>query len=225
MENPLGSEAKEQGRDTSRTTPELDLLPEKEVVDSRRNGTEPESAPEQSVGDILKDRNVEEIVAGPDKLKSPVRKKNAGRRIGLFILILTGISLLLVFGYFHLKYDLLGLNNKKIEALPEKRHFPIFKEETITFDSFIVPFRENKKFTYISLSIVFRLPNKEIRREISRKREYLRGILYDMFTEEINRVNNIPPIDHLKESIIRTVNRALSTGAVKEVFITQFLAV
>jgi flagellar basal body-associated protein FliL len=69
------------------------------------------------------------------------------------------------------------------------------------------------------------LPNKEIRNEMSRKREYIRGILYDMFAEEINRVNNIHPIDQLKESIIRTVNWALSTGVVKEVFMTQFLAV
>ena len=212
MEHPLGSEAEEQGPDTSRTAPELDLFPVKEVEDSRLNRIESKSAPEKSVGDILKDRDMEEIVAGPDKLKSPVKKKNGERRIGLFILILTGISLLLVFSYFYLKHDILSLNNKKIEVLPEKRHFPIFKEETITFDSFIVPFRENKRFTYISLSIVFSLPNKEISREMSRNREYIRGILYDMFAEEINRVNNIPPIDHLKESIIRTVNRALSTG-------------
>ena len=60
---------------------------------------------------------------------------------------------------------------------------------------------------------------------MTRKRDRIRGILYDMFIEEVNRENKIPPIDHLKKSIIRTVNRVLSVGVVKEVFVTQFLAV
>jgi len=60
---------------------------------------------------------------------------------------------------------------------------------------------------------------------MSGKRDHLRGILYDMFKEEINRENRIPPIDDLKKSIIRAVNGVLSVGEVKEVFVTQFLAV
>ena len=96
--------------------------------------------------------------------------------------------------------------------MSEKRRFPILKEETITFDPFIVPFRENKRFTYISLSFVFSLPNKEISRVMSRKRDCIRGILYEIFTEEINRANKISTIHHLKEIIIRTANRALFYG-------------
>jgi flagellar basal body-associated protein FliL len=228
VEHPIGNEVEERERDSSRTSLEVDLFTERESADSGRDGKETESGPQKSFGNILKDQELKGPGAGPNKGNPSVKKRKTGGRIRLFIVILTGISLGLFFGYFHLKYSLLGSkgpDNKKKESVPEKRHFPILKEETITFDSFIVPFRENKRFTYISLSIVFSLPNKEISREMSRKRDYIRGILYDMFTEEINRANNIPPIDHLKESIIRTVNRVLSTGVVKEVFITQFLAV
>ena len=216
----------ERKRDSSRAAFEVDIFAERGVVDSGRDRKGPESGHEKFFGDVLRDQEVKEIIAGPDMVESPIKKKrNTRGKIGLSILILAGFSLILFLGYFHLKYSLLGLNKQKTESVPEKRHFPILKEETITFDSFIVPFRQNKRFTYISLSIVFHLPNKEISREMSRKRDYIRGILYDMFTEEINRANNIPPIDHLKASIIRTVNRTLSTGVVKEVFITQFLAV
>ena len=221
----MRNEMEEQNRDISPTAFEVDLFAEQESADSGREGTGPESGHEKTFRDILKDQDVKEIRADPDKVKSPPKKRKTGGKRGLFILILTGIALILSVGYLNLKYNILSLNEQKIESVPEKRHFPILKEETITFDSFIVPFTENKRFTYISLSIVFRLPNKEISREMSRKKDYIRGILYDMFTEEINRANEIPPMDHLKESIIRTVNRALSTGMVKEVFITQFLAV
>ena len=221
----MGNRAQEQGRDASRTAPELDLFTGRDVVSSRPEVNEPESASEKDFTDDLNDREIKEIAGGPNKTASPVKRRSARNRSFLFILIILGASVILALGYFHLKHNILSLNNKEIESVPEKRRFPILKEETITFDSFVVPFRENKRFTYISLSIVFRLPNKEIGREMSRKRDYIRGILYDMFTEEINRSNKIPPIDHLKEIILRTVNQALSTGMVREVFITQFLAV
>ena len=225
IEHPLEHEVEDRGIDASRPAPDVDLFTEREFADSGRDGNEPESAHEKTFEDVLKDFEPKESMSGPTQATRQVKKQNPGGRIRLFILILMGLSLLMAFGYFHLKYNLFSSNTKEIESVPEKRHFPILKEETIAFDSFIVPFRENKRFTYISLSIVFSLPNKEISREMSRKRDYIRGILYDMFTEEINRANNIPPIDHLKASIIRTVNRTLSTGVVKEVFITQFLAV
>ena len=60
---------------------------------------------------------------------------------------------------------------------------------------------------------------------MSRKRARIRGYLYEMFIEEVNKASRIPDIDHLKRSIIRTVNRVISQGVVEEVFVTQFLAV
>jgi flagellar basal body-associated protein FliL len=139
--------------------------------------------------------------------------------------IAIGVSLFLGIGYIYVKPNNLKLNNKKLDIVPERKVFPIPKGESVTFDSFIVPFKKNTRFTYISLSIVISLPNNEVRNEMTRKRDRIRGILYDMFIEEVNRENKIPPIDHLKKSIIRTVNRVLSVGVVKEVFVTQFLAV
>lgn len=150
------------------------------------------------------------------------RKRLKGR---LSLLLGVVVSLFLGIGYIYIKYDIFKSNNKKLGLRPERSVIPISKGELIAFDSFIVPFSESKEFTYISLSIVIRLPNKELRNEINGKRDRIRGILYDMFLVEINRENRIPPIDHLKKLIIETVNGVISGGVVKEVFFTQFLAV
>ena len=138
---------------------------------------------------------------------------------------MVGVILFAGIGFNGFKFDFFVFNNKKLEKIPERDVFPIPKGESIAFDSFIVPFKENERFTYITLSIVISIPNKELRKEISRKRDHIRGILYEAFIDEINRENRIPAIGHLKKTIIRTVNGVLAGGVVKEVFVTQFLAV
>ncbi len=192
---------------------------------SQEEETEPDLVPEEPFGSASKEQRGEATRPGPGKGNPLVKERNY-RGIGrLSILIAIGVTFFLGMGYICVKYDILGLSDGRLGIAPEKATFSIPKVETITFDSFIVPFKENRRFTYISLSIVFSLPNNEVRKEMSRKRDHIRGILYDMFIDEINRAYRIPPIDHLKKSIIRTVNRTLSVGAVKEVFVTQFLAV
>jgi flagellar basal body-associated protein FliL len=185
----------------------------------------PNPAPERPDDKAAEEQGRKETKPNSKTEKPPVKQRNYRAKGLLSLLIAVGMSLFLGIGYIYLKDDNFELNNKKLDLVPERKVFPISKGESITFSSFIVPFKENKRFTYISLSIVISLPNKEMRNEMSGKKDHLRGILYDMFKEEINRENGIPPIGHLKKSIIRTVNGVLSVGEIKEVFVTQFLAV
>jgi len=46
-----------------------------------------------------------------------------------------------------------------------------------------------------------------------------------MLAREINRSSEVPPLERLKERIIGGINGSLSEGAVREVYITRFLAV
>ncbi|GAG19995.1 unnamed protein product, partial [marine sediment metagenome] len=98
-------------------------------------------------------------------------------------------------------------------------------DQLLIFHSFVIPLKENREFTYISLSISFSVPNIELKREMIEKKGRLRGIIYDMLREEMNKVKEIPPLEKLKESITRGVNAALSAGKVNKVYITNFLAV
>ena len=99
------------------------------------------------------------------------------------------------------------------------------EDQLLLFHSFVIPLKEKRGLTYISLSISFNVPNKELRQEIIKRKDQIRGIIYDVLREEINRIEEIPPLEKIKGFLTRRVNMALSAGKVNEVYITKFLAV
>ena len=57
-----------------------------------------------------------------------------------------------------------------------------------------------------------------------RDKDRLRGRLYDILKEEINRFKEVPSMEDLKGPIKRGIDEALANEKVKEVYIDQFLA-
>lgn len=150
-----------------------------------------------------------------------VKRYRAAKKISL--LMLPGLCLLMVMGYIHLKDTLLnGLGEEDSTRL---HGFQIPKDQLVLFDSFVIPLREKKGLTYIFLSISFNVPNKELKREITVKRERLRGIIYDILREEIDRLDTIPPLDEIKRFLVGKINIALSVGKINKIYITKYLAV
>jgi flagellar basal body-associated protein FliL len=142
---------------------------------------------------------------------------NYKRKRKLFIASAIGLCLLTGAGY-------LSLQNKE-EKAPEAIKLPVMAGRSLVFDSFVIPFREHDKFAYLSLAISFRLMDRELAEEMTAKRDLLRGIIYDILREEVNKTAKLPPLDELKEHIIEGVNKALSSGKVKEAYVVDFLAV
>jgi len=103
--------------------------------------------------------------------------------------------------------------------------FLVRKDQFIRFNLFIIPYHNNNQFTFLSLNISFKLPDKKLRLEMLEKREKLRGIIYEIMRHEINRVNRYPSLKKLKEIIVRGVNDVISSGKIHEVFVTEVLAV
>jgi len=148
-------------------------------------------------------------------------KKYKGKgRVWLFIAI--GLSLLSGVGYFYMKEEMPLVTSNQKEG-PER--FAIPKDQLLVFESFVIPFKQSKKFTYISLAITFKLCDKKLMGEMIQEKNRLRGIIYDMLTEEINGMKDVPSLEKLKKCIIRAVNGALSMGRIKEAYITDLLAV
>ena len=116
------------------------------------------------------------------------------------------------------------MQNKE-EKAPEAIKLPVMSGRSLVFDSFVIPFREHDKFAYLSLDISFRLMDRELAEEMTAKRDLLRGIIYDILREEVNKTGKLPLLDELKEHIIEGVNKALSSGKVKEAYVVDFLAV
>jgi len=145
-------------------------------------------------------------------------------RLSLFIAI--GLCLLTGIGYLYLKGRVSNITVDKGGKISQFARLGIPKDQLLIFPSFVIPLiKENRKFTYISLSIYFKLTNKEIMGEMIEKKGELRGIIYDILREEINKAKEIPPLKELKKFVIRGLNTALSTGKVSEVYITKFLLV
>ncbi len=142
---------------------------------------------------------------------------NYKRKRKLFIASAIGLCLLTGAGY-------LSLQNKE-EKAPEAIKLPVMAGRSLVFDSFVIPFREHDKFAYLALDISFRLMDRALAEEMTAKRDLLRGIIYDILREEVNKTGKLPLLDELKEHIIEGVNKALSSGKVKEAYIIDFLAV
>jgi len=148
-------------------------------------------------------------------------KHRGKKRVSLCIAL--GLCLLIGIGYFYLKEKAFDIPQE--EETTQLHGLKIPKDQLLLFPSFVIPLKEKKGFTYMSLSISFNVPNKELRQEIIAKKEQLRGIMYDMLREEINKTKEIPPLEKIKGFLTRRVNMALSAGKVNEIYITNFLAV
>ncbi len=149
-----------------------------------------------------------------DKHKKHVWKKKAFFYFVTGTLVLAGLSL----------YPLLK-NRQENVWIPQLKWFPIQNIKSIKFEPFIIPFREHGKFTYISLSISFELPNKELMDEMIKKNNWIRGIIYNILSENIYVLENVSSLMKLKKSIINDVNNVLTAGKVDNAIITDFSTV
>ena len=157
---------------------------------------------------------------GDEESKALPKEKNKSKgKKKLFLFFVTGICLLAGGVYYFSQ----NKNEKEITSLAKT--FPISHDQSFILDSFIIPFKGNQRITYISLNISFKLSNRELMGEMLEKKDQLRGIIYDILGEEINKVKDAPSIQKLKELIIRGVNKVLTAGEVSEAIITDFLPV
>ena len=149
-----------------------------------------------------------------DTPKKHVWKKKAFFYFVTGTLILAGLSL-----YPFLK------NRQENVWIPQLKWFLIQNSQSIKFEPFIIPFREHGKFTYISLSISFELPNKELMGEMIEKNNWIRGVIYNILSENIYVLENVSSLMKLKKFIINNVNDVLTSGRVDKAIITDFSTV
>ena len=203
--------------DESNSGDELDEPISGDELDEPISGDEPESEIEYEETPKKKNaKDPKKKYKGKNKLIIFVAEKYKRKR-KLLIAAAIGLCLLTGAGY-------LSLQNEK-EKVPEAIKLPVMAGRSLAFDSFVIPFREHDKFAYLSLDISFRLMDRELAEEMTAKRGLLRGIIYDLLQEEVNKAGKLPPLDKLKKYIVEGVNKALSSGKVKEAYIVDFLAV
>jgi len=147
------------------------------------------------------------------------------KRKGIWLIIAMALCLSTGLGGGYLRWQ---ANNRNISNNGEVREvyrFPVLKEQLLMFKSFVIPLKQNMKFTYMSMSISVNVLDKNVKKEVEEKEDQLRGIIYDSLKEEIDRSNEAPSLDRLKHVIETVTNKALSSEKVRGVFITEFLCV
>jgi flagellar basal body-associated protein FliL len=168
---------------------------------------------------VHKKENADKLSDSEKKIiKEPSRKYLWKRKP--FMFLVWGTLIFVVF----LSYPFFK-NRRANPEMPSVKWFSVRNDRSIRFESFIIPFKEHGKFTYISLSISFELPNKELMDEMIEKNNRIRGIIYSILSKDINILENVSSLKKLKAFIIDSVNGVLTAGKVNEAIITDFSTV
>jgi len=166
-----------------------------------------------------------ESVPQEENLRPGKRRHKGGRRIAACVavglIVLIGIGA----GYLYVKQDRSTVSPVQGEKPGQTVSVSIPHDEVLVLEPFVIPAEGNENFTYVFLSISMKFPNREVKREVIEKKRSLRGIVYDILAREIADTKEIPPLETLKEFIIRGANSVLSGGKISEVFVSKFLAV
>lgn len=176
----------------------------------------------------------QENIANNEFLEKKISSKISGRyrwRRKLFLLLIWGTFVfagLLSYPFFK-NLPVGPMKPSKSQEISPKinvmKRFPVQSDRSVTFDSFIIPYEEHGKFTYISLSISFELPNEELRDEMYKKNTLIRGVIYMILSKNIKILTTVSSLERLKELITYSVNGVLAPGKVNDIIITDFLTV
>jgi len=173
----------------------------------------------QSVDDLTESEDKEKKAFFQKKNTKNKPKKHVWKK-KVFFYFVTGTLLLAGL----LLYPLLN-NSPDHVWISQLKWFPVQNSKSIKFEPFIIPFREHGRFTYISLSISFELPNKELKDEMIEKNNWIRGIIYNILSENIYVLENVSSLMKLKKFIVNNVNNVLTAGKVDNAIITDFSTV
>jgi len=224
-EQASGDELDESGDEESESIPEEGQSSGGELDESGDEESKATPEEEQASGNELDEPGDEESESIPEEEDSKGIEGKFRENKRLLLCIAIGLCLFIGIGYLYLKWKKSNIPLNQKEETRQVNKLAIPEAQLLIFPSFVIPSKENGGFTYISLSISFNVPNKELKREMMEKKGQLRGIIYDMLREEIDKEKEIPSLKKLKECIIRAVNMTLSAGNVSEVYISKFLAV
>ena len=174
----------------------------------------------EQLADNLNEPKKFEKNALSEKINSKKMSRKYPWKRKLFLFIVWGTFVFVVF----LSYPFLR-SQRVSPVMTSIKWFPVQNDRSIRFKPFIIPFEEQGKITYISLSISFELPNKELMDEMINKNTRIRGIIYSILSKDINILKNVSSLDKLKELITHAVNGVLTAGKVNEPIITDFSTV
>ena len=93
---------------------------------------------------------------------------------------------------------------------------------SLNLDNFLIPFHKENSH-YISLSISLESAERAVMDELKKKKEILRGRIYDRLKAYAEGDGGHPTLATTKEMVSDSINAWLSAGRVDAVYITRFI--
>ena len=159
-------------------------------------------------------RTIQDEKVSTDAINISKRKKR------LVLLGVIGLCLIAVTSYIY-------LTRLFVQREKQPKIMPILTPDiqTLKFHPFVIPLKNDKKYSYMYLSISFIFPEKEIKEEMLKKKYLLRNIIYDLLSEHANQIEWVPALDQLKLLVVKGINDTLSSGKINDLYITRFLMI
>ena len=129
----------------------------------------------QLTDDINEPEDLEKEAVSERRKPNKISKKYSWKRKAILLFVWGSVVFVAFLSYPFVKSrrisPLISTTNLKLGSVtPQVKRFPIQNNRLLSFKSFIIPFKEQGKFTYITLSISFELPNKELMDEMIKKK-------------------------------------------------------
>jgi len=201
------------------TGADLDEAEDEEISNITGNEMDKPECPEdkKNSGNELKEsKDKENRSYTEEKNKSKGSKKKFRGKRSLSLVFVVGMCLFAIGSYYFSQNE----NGKKI--ISRVNIFPIPCDPSFIFESFIIPFQKKQGYTYISLGLSFELSSMELKKEIIEKKDQLRGVIYELLSQEIHTVEDARSLEKLKALILKKANNILTSGEVHEAIITDF---
>jgi len=149
-----------------------------------------------------------------------------GKNRWLLVLLLTGGILGLAgAGYFYLQGTVLEKMPRGSKGLTDSViRRPVPKQRGLDLRSFIIPLDGRSSATYLSLNVTIEAGEEVLAKKMIAKKRLLRGLIYDILRETVNRSPNLPGVKELEGLVKERVSRILG-GKVKRAKISAFSVV
>jgi len=171
---------------------------------------------DQSKGESGQDKTAVES-ASSEELEAPRAKPLKKIILAAAVVILLSIAGVIAYVLWPTSPDV-ELETAAVQA-PEKEEIV-----PISMDSFLIPFSHGK-FSYISLNVSIEIPTGRLRNEIISEKDQIRGQIYELLLKYVRDLASTPVPNDIKTIISKSVNRSLSNGSVRELYLTQFIVI
>ena len=136
--------------------------------------------------------------------------------VGILVAVITGAGI----GSLYLL--------SSVRKVPQKMKIssPLTKKSGLSsMEAFLIPFRENGKYTCLTLNLSFEWSDKNVEKELGPRIGEIRALIYEALRNKLEETDEVPAAESVKESVLSAISKVTQLSRIRDVYITRFLAI